>query len=171
MNKLKTLEFLFRGTFSLQLLKRLSGNFPSDVKIFVEASFYAAQWTNKNSTVNIQDGPASLSKQSAQDIFLMEPSNWLFGQFNQVFLDERQQHLVPYWKTAHCANGLNLALINHTSIDTKETSPNRSLINLPHLIMLYILEFHPHFLFIIEGVWKTASPHLSTIMSSLFTLY
>ena len=58
----KTFEFLLRGTFSLQLLKRLSGNFPSDVKIFVEASFYAAQWTNKNSTVNIQDGPASLSK-------------------------------------------------------------------------------------------------------------
>ena len=80
--------FYVAETFLVQLLKFLSGNFPSDVKIFVEASFYAAQWTNKNSTVNIQDGPASLSKYSAQDIFLMEPSNWLFGQFDQLFLDE-----------------------------------------------------------------------------------
>ena len=50
------LDFFLAETFLLQLLKCLSGNVPSDVKIFVEASFYAAQWTNKNSTVNIQEG-------------------------------------------------------------------------------------------------------------------
>ena len=50
------LDFFLAETFLIQLLKCLSGNVPSDVKIFVEASFYAAQWTNKNSTVNIQEG-------------------------------------------------------------------------------------------------------------------
>ena len=48
--------FYVAETFLVQLLKFLSGNFPSDVKIFVEVSFYAAKWTNKNSTVNTQEG-------------------------------------------------------------------------------------------------------------------
>ena len=56
------LDFFVAETFLLQLLKCLSGNSPSDVKIFVEASFYAAKWTNKNSTVNTQEGKTTWYK-------------------------------------------------------------------------------------------------------------
>ena len=51
-----SLGFLRCRNISSAIVEMLVRKFPSDVKIFVEASFYAAQWTNKNSTVNIQEG-------------------------------------------------------------------------------------------------------------------